>query len=376
MGLIKTVKSRGSISIDGIGLQNVSEPFELLRHDKDLWDLFTRKEEYGAPIHDCYDRFPFYMSENNCAFDPRVSKFFIENNVNFEYPDNKKFAVCLTHDIDFINATKLNLISDTAKFIHHRELGTALRRPFIKVNKKWNPYINFETTMDLEEVYGAKSSFYFLSLDKGDQDFNYNLEYLSNEMGSIIDRGFEVGLQGSHRALYSLEVLKHEKKRLENILGQEVIGYRNHYLRFRVPETWELLKQAGFKYDTTFGYPNCVGFRNGMCHPFKPFNRNTNLYIEILEIPLIIMDGTLFNHMKLDLLGSWEVMKRIIDVVASCNGVVTILFHNFYLRGEYLELYEKTLKYCQDKNAFFASAECIYRWWEKDGYEQYREGTR
>jgi len=86
--------------------------------------------------------------------------------------------------------------------------------------------------------------------------------------------------------------------KLEKVLGKKIVGYRNHYLKFKVPETWGLPKEAGFKYDTTLGYADCVGFRNGMCHPFKPFDLNINSYINILEIPLIIMDRTLFDYMK------------------------------------------------------------------------------
>lgn len=61
----------------------------------------------------------------------------------------------------------------------------------------------------------------------------------------------------------ALKILKKKKRRLEEVLGKKVVGYRNHYLRFRVPDTWELLSKAGFKYDTTFGYSDCAGFRNG-----------------------------------------------------------------------------------------------------------------
>jgi hypothetical protein len=38
---------------------------------------------------------------------------------------------------------------------------------------------------------------------------------------------------------------------LESVLEKEVVGFRNHFLRFRIPDTWELLSKAGFKYDTT-----------------------------------------------------------------------------------------------------------------------------
>jgi hypothetical protein len=51
-------------------------------------------------------------------------------------------------------------------------------------------------------------------------------------------------------------------------------------------------------YDTTFGYNDLVGFRNGMCYPFRPYNLNTASEVNILEIPLALMDGTLFDVIR------------------------------------------------------------------------------
>jgi hypothetical protein len=59
------------------------------------------------------------------------------------------------------------------------------------------------------------------------------------------------------------------------VLKKEVFGYRNYYLRFKTPETWELLAEVGFSYDSTFGYHGYAGFRNGMYYPFSPYNLNT-----------------------------------------------------------------------------------------------------
>ncbi|MDM7920081.1 MAG: polysaccharide deacetylase family protein, partial [Methanosarcina sp.] len=224
---------------------------------------------------------------------------------------------------------------------------------------------NFRKIMELESKYDAKSSFYFLALTSEEKDFNYNIKDLESELGFISDSGWEVGLHGGHESYNSLEDIQEKKLRLEKVLGKEVIGYRNHFLRFRVPDTWELLSKAGFKYDSTFGYSDCSGFRNGMCHPFRPYNFETGKEIGILEIPLTIMDRTLLeSHMKLDLENAWELTKRLIDIVEKCKGVITILWHNTQMQGENLKFYENVLKYCSDKNAWITSGEEIYNFWE------------
>jgi len=344
--------------------RTISEKLNSIKLNKELWDLYTRREEYNPILLDRYGRFPHYMSKSRNVFEPEVSRFLIDNGLEIEYPDNKKFAVCLSHDIDIVNSPKISLIWDAVRSLYHYKIKEALKRPFYKINKNWNPLLNFKDIIALEDKYQAKSTFFFMGLMQGDQDFNYDPEYLSQEMETIVDQGWEVGLHGGHEAFNNLDVLKREKNRLENILDRKVIGYRNHFLRFKVPDTWELLKEAGFKYDATYGHSYCVGFRNGMCHPFRPYNLRTNCEIDILEIPLAIMDMTLYDtYMRLDAQSAWIMTKNLIDTTERYNGVLTVLWHNTYLTGENLKFYKKILDYCNDKNAWITSAENIYKFW-------------
>ncbi|RJS81947.1 hypothetical protein CW713_05725 [Methanophagales archaeon] len=339
---------------------------ELLKQNKELWDLFTRKEEYNPLLLDQYNRFPYYLSKHRNIFEPRVSKFLIENGLNVEYPEDKKFAVCLTHDIDVVYLSNSGIMLNVAKLLKNRQFKGAFKVLFNNVNKKWNPWWNFKDIMALEEKYGAKSSFYFLTLNEEDLDFNFKVEDLKYELENIVDNGWEVGLHGGRRAYNNLIEIKEKKQRLEKVLGKKVIGYRNHFLKFKVPDTWELLSKAGFKYDTTFGYADCVGFRNGICHPFKPFNLVTDKMIDILEISLTIMDFTLFDYMKLDMEGAWKTTKLLIDTVEKYSGVITILWHNTYMVDEMLKFYEKILKYCYEKRAWMTSGEEILEWWDRE----------
>lgn len=216
--------------------------------------------------------------------------------------------------------------------------------------------------MNLEKKYGAKSSFYFLALQPGDQDYSYDILDLKDDIRNIRDRGWEVGLHGGHEAYNSYERICDEKKRLEDALGSKVVGYRNHYLHFKTPDTWENLAKAGFLYDTTFGYADCAGFRNGMCHPFRPYNLNTDKFIDIIEIPLAIMDCTiLHSYMRLNYDTAMKLAKSMIDKVVELNGVFALLWHNTYLLSDTPEFtfYEEILKYCHEKDAWMIDGKGI-----------------
>ena len=343
---------------------------KLKQQNQELLGLFTRTEEYSPEQLDRYNRFIYAFSSDKNVLEPNVSKFLVENGFEVDYPGNKKFAVCLTHDVDEIYPPFSHTLLSSLHCMKNLDFKKLKDQVFWKYKgKEFSPYLNFKEIMNLEEKYGAKSTFYFLATDKDIRRFRYNIEDLENELGSIVDNGWEVGLHGGYYAYNDLEEMETEKERLEKVLGKAVIGYRNHYLRFKVPDTWELLAKVGFKYDTTFGYENTVGFRNGMCHPFKPFNLNGNKEIDILEIPLIIMDGALFGYSN-SFEEAWETTKRLIDTVEKYNGALTLLWHNNVFNCPYREkwskLYEKILKYCDEKNAWMTSGEAIWRWWRDE----------
>lgn len=332
---------------------------DLLQKNNEIWDLFTRKEEYQSLTRDQFDRFPFYASTNRNIFEPLASQYLIENGYRAEYPDNKSFAVCLTHDIDVVYES---IPSKSLSALRHIRQGNLKEssHSIAQMHSKKKPFWNFSAIMDLEQKYGAKSTFFFMAESPGEQNYSYKIEDLESEIGNIVERGWEVGLHGGHSTYLNAHEMKEKKERLEKVTHKPVLGYRNHYLRFKVPDTWECLSKAGFLYDSTLGYADCAGFRNGMCHPFRPFNLNTNNEINILEIPLVVMDDTLDQkYMRLDSRGKWELIKMLIDRVAACQGVFTLLWHNTYMNGENLELYEKILAYCKERDAWMTSGDRI-----------------
>ncbi|MCJ7630923.1 hypothetical protein MUP77_00785, partial [Candidatus Bathyarchaeota archaeon] len=129
----------------------------------------------------------------------------------------------------------------------------------------------------------------------------------------------------------------------------------------------------------TLCYMDMAGFRNGMCHPFKPFSLDTKKEIDIIEIPLAIQDATLGEtHMRLGVNEAMEVTKYLIDTVEKYHGVITILWHNGHLLDEKTsqvmmfdkdlnkKFYEKILDYSSKKNAWITSGEEIWKQWTQN----------
>ena len=329
-------------------------------------DTFILREEYGRSE---VDRKTPGAADARRVREPIVSKYLAEQGLKFEYPDDKKFAVCLTHDVDDIYLP-LSHAAMAAAF-HAKNLdGRGLRKDVRLQRDENSPYRNFGKIMKIEEEYGAVSSFYFMATDRDPKRFRYDIEDMGNELGEIADRGWEVGLHGSYYAYNDPVEVRNEKSRLEKVLGKSVIGYRNHYLRLNVPHTWQILSDAGFLYDTTLGYSNIIGFRNGMCHPFRPYDLESGRQMDILEIPTAVMDCALFEQVR-SLEDAWDLAKGAVDATERYGGVINLLWHNDTFsapfRDRWVKVYDRLLKYGREKNAWITSGENIFRWWQKNG---------
>lgn len=340
----------------------------LRKSDETLWSQFVKEEEYETQELDHFGRFSYTSSKYRDVLHPTVSDFLLANGLEVSYPDGKNFGVCLTHDIDYLRFPRGDSLRSSIRSLKNLEIRKAFKWLAAGINRKSTILRNIPRIMDLETEYDAKSSFFFLAQDQSAVDFIYRIEEFEESLGLIADRGFEVGLHGSLLASVDLDLIQQEKRRLEKLLGKKVIGYRNHYLRFELPTTWELLTEAGFKFDTTFGYHDALGFRNGMCHLFQPFNLKKNQFLEIWEIPLVIMDTTLIQYLSLNTTQAWDVIRQIIDVVESRKGIISILWHNSRMFGELRKLYKKILSYCSEKDAWLASGEEIVSWWTSNSF--------
>ena len=337
-------------------------PVELIKSHEKMWNIFSRKEEYEPVKLDKHGNFLYRFSSYKNIMEPEVSKFLVEKGFEFFWPDEKKFAVCLTHDVDNLHPSLKNRFFSFFEHAFASDFKSATQALF----KRSNFLNNFEQIIKLEGKYEGKSTFFVLTAEKDFIYHRYSADEIEGMLKFIVEEGWEIALHGGYYSHVNYENILNEKRKLEKIIGKEIFGYRNHYLRFKIPDTWNLLSKAGFKYDTTLGYNDMVGFRNGMCHPFKPYDLKNEKEIDILEIPLHIMDVTLFKHMKLSINESWRICKKLIDAVENIGGVITILWHNrtfdnLYYKG-WGKIYEKILNYCHEKNAWLTCGKEIWEW--------------
>jgi len=331
-----------------------------------IWDLYTSKREYDFAIKDKFDRSLINYTRDGKMHIPTVSNYLVEKGFKPKYPNNKKFATCISHDIDnlFKGSNKVQLLKSIVKG-NFKKIKKELNQNF---KREIDEGFDLKNIKGINEKFGVKSSYYFLSVEEDDKDdFNYAIKEIEHYFADLKSSGNEVGLHGSRKAYNSVQKLEIEKGGLEKF-ASNIRGYRNHFLKFEIPTTWNVLAEAGIKYDTTFGAASCPGFRNGMCFPFQPFDLNTGKWIDIYEIPLIAMDVSFFRYLGLDYKTAFELFKLLVNKVIECNGVFTFLWHNNYVQGDMKAFYEKCLQYLSDMDTWFATGDEVIDWWQENDY--------
>jgi len=265
-----------------------------------------------------------------------------------EWPHGSPFAAWSSHDVDnFYNARKR--VKETIAN------ATKLRIPQAVKTLAGSDPSTLAKIADIDESLGIPSTFFLLSVPT----FNGGGYTVPLTDLAIVQPHFEIALHASYEAHMNTAKLAQEKALLEDRMKQAtgtnyaVRGVRHHYLRFKLPYTWRA--QSGiFDYDSSFGWPDQIGYRGGRAEPFEA---EAGLW----EIPIACMDVTLLYHQR----EGWDYAKRLIDAVAEAGGLFTYLWHNESLvpysgrRPGYYEMYAKITQYLQAKGAWFATGAAI-----------------
>ncbi|MFC7231059.1 polysaccharide deacetylase family protein [Saliphagus sp. GCM10025308] len=274
--------------------------------------------------------------------------------------DDHAFAVCLTHDVDrpykTYQAPYYALVNRDPS-----QLRSLLSRG--------RPYWQFEEIMALEDDLGVRSTFFFLNeqnlfRDKSPREwlrpanwkhFVGRYEITDPAIADVIREldagGWEVGLHGSYESPDDPVRLREEKSQLERILGHEITGGRQHYLRLTRPDTWEIHRELGLRYDASLGSTDEVGFRHGY-GLLRPFDD------EFAVFPLTAMEVALLGP-ETDLESARERGYELLREAERNDAVATLLWHPRFFNedefGGYRQLYVDLVEYAQERNAWVGS---------------------
>jgi hypothetical protein len=303
-------------------------------------------------------------------------------------PAGYRFAVALTHDIDFVGIRRHKFDHTMFGFLYRATLGglldcmrgrqalkqtaqnllAALKLPLVWLGLARDFWMQFDAYREIER--GLAPTYFFIPFRgrAGDKVNAPHAErragpYELSEVAGLIQElkaeGCEVGVHGIdswHDAVKGRE----ELARVAALKGDANIGIRMHWL-LQDEHTPRELEAAGYAYDSTSGYNDAIGYRAGTHQVFRPLGRE-----RLMEMPMHIQDGALFYRTKLALSDAeaWRRCERVITNVERSGGVLTVLWHDRSLGPErhWGDFYRRLIAGLRARQAWFANAHAVVDW--------------
>lgn len=291
-----------------------------------------------------HDKFERYQYKNSIAerfqiiTRPIVNEYiafikdalkFVEPNIIFKKYD---YNILLTHDIDYIKKWNWKGIIKHSIFnFMKRNLIKDYKNIFLsQLDYTADPYYNFNRILDISRKYNLYSTFLFMALEKNEFDFRYSIKKAETGIKDILKKGGNnIGIHLSRISYNNFENANNEINRLKKISGTDIVYNRFHYLMFDLKDSWNILEKNKIKYDLSLGFPEHIGFRCGICYPYRVFDLKKKKKLNLTEIPLNIMDVTITGYMiGLEKEKKDYLISDVIKNVKKYNGTLNLLWHN------------------------------------------------
>jgi peptidoglycan/xylan/chitin deacetylase (PgdA/CDA1 family) len=281
------------------------------------------------------------------------------------WPDTSRCALSITHDIDIPKRS----VAGSFRLLFVRHLPGGLRGLFDSIISEFgghNPYDNVPEWTNLEMRYNAKSTFFVFAGQRNNiNDPKYKVSDLTFRLGQLKENDFEIALHTSIESHSGLNV-DNAKKTLEAGAGISVLGLRPHYLSAFYPEYWKAASEAGFAYSSSLGFDDRLGYYCGLDLPFIPFDKKEDRAIDIVEIPIAIMDCGLIGRGKANSVDIYHNGTNLIDAESKTGGLIVMDWHQrtFYNRDYpgWVSLLIELIDYAKNRGAqIMTMADINYR---------------
>lgn len=336
--------------------------------------MLSRYEEYVVKNRDKLDRFDYkdsFAYKNGFLDRPIVNEYveLLWCAIKSICPNAKRretnYQVIPTHDIDkpfgILYDSPLQILRHFAGDVFYkRGLSASFKRLKSIFYKFFLPehLIDqgnevFDFIIQSSKKYNLNDIFFFMNSKLSCFDGNYYVDWPNVKalLEKVIEAGHQVGIHPSYDSYLNPKEIRKECVHMVNVLHSiphgSLAGGRQHYLRWNNPMTWQAYEFAGLNMDSTLTFAGHVGFRCGVCYPYTVYDVVNRKPLNVKEMPLIVMDGTLFEYMRLSQDEALEVCKKLSQRCRRYNGDFVFLWHN-------------TMLYDEGNRAFYARLlECI-----------------
>lgn len=353
---ISVIGSRQQLSLEAASTK-VTTTLDLF---SSVFYFISRYEEWQSFEPDSHGRFDAQSSilfKNNLHLKPLVDVWLEDLRTELQafYPQlvfpKPIFNIISTVDVDNLYAFKskglIRTIGAFAKDFFTFNFINLIHRTKVVVLKKKDPFDVYENISQFckEHEIPLICFFLFRSGTKFDRTLNPESHAFFNVFKLLNTNQAHIALHPSYYSATNEDLLLEEKVKFDEKAKQETIFSRQHFLRFKIKTTPQLLMKVGIKVDFTMGFASEIGFRAGTSHPFYYYDFSKEKATHLLMVPFCAMDGayTVYknkpvNEMQMQWLNLASEVKKV-------GGYFISIYHErtFYnhLYKDFGDLYKK-----------------------------------
>ena len=175
----------------------------------------------------------------------------------------------------------------------------------------------------IERMLGFTSSLYFLNGSAGRFGARSGNKLIP-AVGKITPSDWSLGLHYNYDTHLDSHAFIAQLREAEDLLGLKVKSGRAHYLRFDPSRSWQFYVDMGIRFDETLGYYDRIGYRAGIAGPFKPYDIERKKCFELIEMPMVMMEGALLECYPNS---PDDAFERHLQHISIVGGALSLLFH-------------------------------------------------
>ncbi len=230
------------------------------------------------------------------------------------WPNGKRWAAAFTHDVDVVAMWPAFTALRLAELLRKRDVGRALEVISAAARSALGDPVGdaVRAILAIEHDASIRSSWFvicgtptFATRRAGDVTYVPESRNARQIIDAILSAGHEIGLHGSFETFDHGERFIEQRARLERITGVPLRGVRQHYLRMRPGRTQHEMANAGFEYDSTYGFADRNGFRLGIADVVGTLDVESAQRPPIEEVPFVWMDRALSKYRGVESPDAW-----------------------------------------------------------------------
>ncbi|MBP7514100.1 MAG: polysaccharide deacetylase family protein [Flavobacteriales bacterium] len=269
-----------------------------------------------------------------------VRKLAQELKVSFsELPEPRRaYRHVLTVDMDnglkYAARSWQRAMGASAKDLASGRVTRFFERWNVRMGNTEDPYASFVDR--LSEVRSKVDRMIAFVLTRGEGRFDHAARIDHPVFLDLLERlaqMAEIGLHPSYESSRDERIIGREREQLVKATGRSIVLSRQHFLRWRMPDTFRALLANGVIEDHSIGFSDRVGFRAGTCTPFPWYDLERDEETPLMLHPFAVMDSALANRTGEGLQKAIGEMKHMSDAVREVKGTFVSVWHDRFLSG-------------------------------------------